>query len=132
MGRYSIAREQLKQLKKPLLHLCIIIFILYILSPKNPIQFTIIIVLYSTLNNLKVKPLGTLKSFVSTYILIWLLFRSALYGLLGFVLIILGISLYRIIKNWQGYVDAIHTIETMLYGKPLKIRRFKWIRRKNS
>ena len=56
---------------------------------------------------------------IGIVLLILILDNYALYGFGGFIVLILFLVMYKLIKKREMYINSIRVIESMIWGKPL-------------
>ena len=129
MKKSKIVGNFSKTIWIPLIYMALILIVFNIVKPgfigTINILFAVPCILY-TRKFIKQKELTLIKYFlklVSTYLQIFLLVGFirlfGKYGVLGFVIIILGLVIYKIWKQWDFFINGIREIETMIFGKPL-------------
>jgi len=127
----KIATESFKKTLIPLGYATLILSLVIILQPSIITLYSIILGLQIVITiglaiykrekfNLKrlIKNLFftmlilTILIFTSKYLLLW-------YGILGYIIFILGYVAYRLIKNRKEYMEAVRQIETLIFGRTL-------------
>ena len=128
--------ENVKRMIKPA-----VLGVLYIIVLLNIIRLlklnTYNLVLFLTLNSalffiitkrkdIKNKSIGwkeyithIIKSFFTIALFVIIIKYLGGYGVIGFVLIIVFVVVYKLLKQKTQYLEAIKTIETMIWNKPL-------------
>lgn len=86
----------------------------------------------------KSKILKTVQVIVFALLLVWLLDTFAFKGFIGWLIILLVFSAYRMYQQRNALMSAIKYMETILFGKPLdkdfwkKGEKPEWRRIKND
>ena len=107
--------------------LIIVYLALYSLKPQTFVGFAFIISTLSSLFFLLLKPRSGLKKLLLYYAKVFLLAtiiyvlakQLGAYGFLGILALIVIYTLYLLWKRKEQYLEAMRTIESMVWGQPL-------------
>lgn len=113
------------KLALPSIIFLVIYYILYTFLAKKSIFSMVFLLLFMLMFKdfwqILLKNAKNYTKILTTVLILLLIIKFlGLYGIIGFILIILLIAGYRIYKSWQIFTGAMQTIETMIWGKPLK------------
>lgn len=135
--KYKYVKEYSPEILKGIGFLMFIYFLIWLFQPKSAIEFSALMTSltlgFFTYKKLPLKDIikGLIKTFIYIYIFYTVIHWLGKFGTLGVIIIIVGIALWRVIKNRVMYMEAIRTIETMLYGKTLD-KELKKVKVKNG
>lgn len=114
-------------------HIALSLLVYSIILIARPGYFLLLLILASlslitsvgaaALYNKKVRPLQILKSVTTMVVIVTIIYLIAYwlgpYGFYSTLVIILGLSAWRILKNRKAFIKGLRDIETMLWGRPL-------------
>jgi len=138
----QFVKKNLKDLIKYIIYMVIIVITINILHPSTWQLIyilsgsSVVLYIYTKRKELSFKDvlLFLIKTFITLSIIIFSIKWLGAYGIIGFILIIILLVAYRLVKQNAQYFEGIRELETMIFGKPLdkdkwkdgELKKFKW------